>query len=56
MQSFSSSDSPKMSTETRPIVIRIGHAHNQLTHIEFGLRYRASFADPAFEINLLQSQ
>ena len=56
MQSFSSSDSPKMNTETRPIVIRIGQAHNQLTRIEFGLRYRANFVDPEFEINLLQSQ
>ena len=53
MSSFSSapiSDSPK---DAKPLWIRKGQAQNQLTREEFALRYRASFADPAFGIEEL---
>ncbi|CAN5809272.1 flavodoxin family protein [soil metagenome] len=49
MQSFPPSGLDKTNTQAKPILIRTGQAQHQLTRIEFGLRFRASFADPAFQ-------
>jgi multimeric flavodoxin WrbA len=48
MSSFFPASIPDQSVEAKPIWIRTGQAQNQLTRIEFGMRFRASFIDPAF--------
>ena len=48
MGSFSSTAVSDPTVKSETIWIRTGQAQNQLTRVEFGLRYRASFTDPAF--------
>ena len=48
MSSFSTIPAPDLPVASKTIWIRTGQAQNQLTRAEFGLRYRASFIDPAF--------